>query len=394
MESATRGTTPPVLSPPIRVSVVGSGYLGATHAACLAACGHEVVGVDTDPERMARLSEGRAPFHEPRLDALLGDGLASGRLTFTTEVGRAADATVHFLCVGTPQQAGSHAADLTALWSATRTLARHLERPCLVVGKSTVPVGTAAQVRDVLHAEAPAGEAVQIAWNPEFLREGHAVDDSLHPDRLVFGVESDQANQTLREVYARVIETGVPVVRTDLATAELAKVSANVMLAARVSLVNLLAEVCEAADADVGDLTEVLGLDRRIGADFLSPGIGYGGGCLPKDTRAFAARAEELGLRGPVALLREVDSLNMRQRARTIDLAVELAGGSPVGTRVAVLGAAVKGECDDVRDSPALDVATTLHARGADVRVYDPRAGANVARTVPSLEVAATVEDA
>jgi UDPglucose 6-dehydrogenase len=394
MESRTQGNDPPVLSPPMRISVLGTGYLGATHAACLAACGHEVVGVDTDPERVARLSEGHAPFHEPRLDAALGEGLATGRLSFTTEVGRAADATVHFLCVGTPQQAGSYAADLTALWSATRALARHLERPCLVVGKSTVPVGTAARVRDLLHAEAPAGDAVQTAWNPEFLREGHAVDDSLHPDRLVFGVESDQANQTLREVYARVIETGVPVVRTDLATAELAKVSANVMLAARVSLVNLLAEVCEAADADVGDLTEVLGLDRRIGSEFLSPGIGYGGGCLPKDTRAFMARAAELGVAESSTLLREVDATNMRQRARTVDLAARMLGGVVHGARVAVLGAAFKADSDDVRDSPALDIATTLSARGANVRVYDPRAAENVRRTRPQLTTAATVEEA
>jgi len=378
----------------VLISVVGTGYLGATHAACLAACGHEVVGVDTDPDKVARLSSGRAPFVEPGLDELLGRGVASGCLTFTTELAAAAAADVHFLCVGTPQMPGSHAADLRALESVVAALAPHLDRPCLVVGKSTVPVGTAPRLAQVLRETAPAGDAVEIAWNPEFLREGHAVEDSLHPDRLVLGVQSDPADQVLREVYARAIVDGVPVVRTDLATAELAKVSANAMLAARISLVNLLAEVCEAADADVADLTTALGLDRRIGPQFLRPGIGYGGGCLPKDTRAFAARAEELGVGVPAGLLREVDTVNMRQRARTIDLAARVLGGSPRGHRVAVLGAAFKAGSDDVRDSPALDVAGTLQARGADVHVYDPEAGDNARRARPGLRVEPSVEAA
>jgi UDPglucose 6-dehydrogenase len=296
--------------------------------------------------------------------------------------------------VGTPQQAGSHAADLSALHGAVDALAPLLERPCLVVGKSTVPVGTARGVAAVLRSTAPAGEDVRLAWNPEFLREGHAVEDSLHPDRLVFGVERDEDDQVLRDVYAPMLAAGVPVVRTDLATAELAKVSANVMLAARISLVNLLAEVCESADADVADLTRILGLDERIGSHFLSPGVGYGGGCLPKDTRAFVARAEELGVGGPGAVLREVDAINMRQRARTIDRAAQLLGGRVPGARVAVLGAAFKADSDDVRDSPALDVAVTLEARGAQVRVHDPRAGANVGRVAPQLEVCDSVEAA
>jgi UDPglucose 6-dehydrogenase len=393
-ETVVPGNGAPVLTSPMRISVLGTGYLGATHAACLAACGHHVVGVDTNAERVARLADGRAPFHEPRLDAVLEDGLGSGRLRFSADIGDAAGADVHFLCVGTPQQAGGYAADLGALWSVTRSLAPLLTAPCVVVGKSTVPVGTAARVRDLLRAESPAGEQVATAWNPEFLREGHAVDDSLHPDRLVFGVESDDAHQTLRAVYAPVIAAGVPVVRTDLATAELAKVSANVMLAARVSLVNLLAEVCEAAEADVADLTEVLGLDRRIGADFLNPGIGYGGGCLPKDTRAFMARAAELGVAESSALLREVDATNMRQRSRTVDLAAQMLGGDLRGARIGALGAAFKADSDDVRDSPALDVASTLAARGARVTVHDPRANENVRRSCPELATATSVEAA
>src|SRR4051794_22413531 len=365
------------------ISVIGTGYLGATHAACLASSGHEVIGIDTDPYRAGALSRGRAPFHEPGLDELLQEGVGSGRLRFGANVAETADAEVHFLCVGTPQRPGSHAADLSALEAAVTSLAPHLGRPCLVVGKSTVPVGTAAALRELLHRTAPAEGAVGLAWNPEFLREGHAVRDSLHPDRLVFGVSRDEDDQVLREVYAATIAAGTPVVRTDLATAELAKVSANAMLAARISMVNLLAEVCEAAGADVADLTRVLGLDQRIGEHFLRPGVGFGGGCLPKDTRAFVARAEELGVSEPGALLREVDAINMRQRARTVDRAVHLLDGRVQGARVAVLGAAFKAGSDDVRDSPALDVAATLQARGAQVRVYDPRALDNVRRVEP-----------
>jgi UDPglucose 6-dehydrogenase len=378
----------------VHISVIGTGYLGATHAACLAASGHQVVGVDSDPAKVARLAAGSVPFHEPGLADLLHRGVASGRLTFDTDVAAAADAEVHFLCVGTPQRAGSHAADLSALDAAVTALAPLLRRPALVVGKSTVPVGTARRLGERLRTQAPDGDRVRIAWNPEFLREGHAVEDSLHPDRLVLGVEDDESDQVLRDVYARMINDGVPVVRTDLETAELAKVSANVMLATRISLVNLLAEVCEAADADVGDLTTILGLDDRIGHRFLDPGVGFGGGCLPKDLRAFVARAQELGVGGPAGLLREVDAINMRQRARTIDLAVRLLGGGVAGRRVAVLGAAFKAGSDDVRDSPALDVAATLQARGAEVHVFDPQAGARVRAEQPLLHSADSIERA
>lgn len=376
------------------ISVLGTGYLGATHAVCLAACGHTVVGVDTDPERVERLRAGRAPFHEPGLQDLLSEGIASGRLHFTDDLGEAAAAEVHFLCVGTPQVNGAGRADLSALWSLTESLAPLLDRECLVVGKSTVPVGTAARLRDLLRRSAPAGDRVSVAWNPEFLREGCAVEDSLRPDRLVLGVERDEDHQLLRDVYADLVARGIPVIRTDLATAELAKVSANAMLAARISLVNLLAEVCEASAADVGDLTEIVGSDPRIGRAFLRPGLGYGGGCLPKDTRAFVARAEELGVVESTALLEAVDAVNARQRARTVELTVSLLDGAPEGRVVAVLGAAFKPGSDDVRDSPALDVAGRVHALGARVRVHDPRAGGNVRRTRPELDVRDTVAEA
>ncbi|MGI8887506.1 MAG: UDP-glucose dehydrogenase family protein, partial [Nocardioidaceae bacterium] len=353
----------------MRISVVGTGYLGATHAACMWACGHDVVGIDSDSARIEHLATGNAPFREPGLDDLLTAGIASGRLQFADNYGSARGAEVHFICVGTPQHESSSAADLSALWKALDSLAPLLDQPCLIVGKSTVPVGTAADVQDVVQRTAPAGSAVAVAWNPEFLREGFAVEDSLRPDRLVFGVESNEADLILRQVFASLIAAGVPTVRTDLATAELAKAAANVMLATRVSLINLFAEVCEAAAADVGDLTTILGYDARIGSLYLTPGIGYGGGCLPKDTRAFMARAQELGVDEPTALLQSVDAINLRQRSRTVDLAVRLLGGDARGRRVTVLGAAFKAGSDDVRDSPALDIATRLHGLGAQVSV-------------------------
>jgi UDPglucose 6-dehydrogenase len=377
----------------VDVSVVGTGYLGATHAVCLASWGHTVVGVDVDRQRVAGLAAGEPPFREPGFRRLLREGLASGRLSFCGDLAAVADAEVHFLCVGTPQGRDGNAADLGALHQVVDALAPYLRRPSVVVGRSTVPVGTAAHLGAVLRRSAPAGDVVRLAWNPEFLREGHAIADSLHPDRLVLGVEDDDAYETLLRVYTPLVAAGTRVVRTDLPTAELAKASANVMLAARISLVNVLAEVCEQAGADIGDLIAILGSDPRIGDQYLTPGVGYGGGCLPKDLRAFVARADELGLGGSTGLLTAVDATNMRQRTRVVDLARELVGDVR-GRRLAVLGAAFKAGSDDIRDSPALDVALRLQGLGAVVQVHDPWAGANVRRAHPQLVVADTVEEA
>jgi UDPglucose 6-dehydrogenase len=377
----------------VDVSVVGTGYLGATHAVCLASWGHTVVGVDVDPERVAGLAAGEPPFREPGFRRLLREGLASGRLSFRGDLAAVADAGVHFLCVGTPQARDGGAADLGALHEVVETLAPYLRRPSVVVGRSTVPVGTAARVGALLRGLAPAGDHVRLAWNPEFLREGHAVADSLHPDRLVLGVEDDDAYETLLQVYAPLVAAGTRVVRTDLPTAELAKASANVMLAARISLVNVLAEVCERAGADIGDLIAILGSDPRIGDRFLTPGVGYGGGCLPKDLRAFVARADELGLAGSTGLLTAVDAANLRQRTRVVDLAREVVGDVR-NRHIAVLGAAFKAGSDDIRDSPALDVTLRLEALGALVHVHDPWAGENVRRAHPHLDVVSTVEEA
>ncbi|WP_055524627.1 UDP-glucose dehydrogenase family protein, partial [Streptomyces graminilatus] len=366
--------------------VIGTGYLGATHAICMAVLGFDVLGVDVDPAKIERLSSGEVPFFEPGLPELLAKALDTGRLRFTTDFAEAGEfGDVHFICVGTPQQKGSHAADMRYVDSAVGELAQHLRRRTLVVGKSTVPVGTAARLTDLVQRTAPAGTDVELAWNPEFLREGYAVDDTMRPDRLVFGTESEWAEEQLRAAFAPVIAQGTPVVVTDLPTAELVKVAANSFLATKISYINAMAEVCEATGADVTGLAQALAYDDRIGGRFLKPGLGFGGGCLPKDIRAFSHRAEELGVGQAVAFLREVDAINQRRRARTVDLVRELAGGELAGARVTALGAAFKPNSDDIRDAPALDVARTLHQSGAEVTVVDPAATENARRAYPEL---------
>ncbi|HCB03892.1 MAG TPA: UDP-glucose/GDP-mannose dehydrogenase family protein [Nocardioides sp.] len=369
-----------------RLTVLGTGYLGATHAICMAVLGYDVLGVDTDQRKIDALTNGEVPFFEPGLPEMLQKALDSGRLRFTTDLAEAGEfGDVHFVCVGTPQQPGSHAADLSYVEGVTRDLAPYLRRRCLVVGKSTVPVGTAARLTQLLQDNAPAGTDVELAWNPEFLREGYAVEDTLRPDRLVFGVASDWAREQLEAAFAPILENGTPVVTTDLSTAELVKVAANSFLATKISYINAMAEVCEATGADVQDLARALAHDSRIGGRFLHPGLGFGGGCLPKDIRAFVHRAEELGVGKSVAFLRQVDAINNRRRKRTVDLVREQAGGSLAGVKVCCLGAAFKPNSDDIRDAPALDVARMLQEEGAEVSVYDPEAMDNARRAYPDL---------
>ena len=376
----------------LRLTVLGAGYLGITHAAAMASLGFGVLAVDTDTGRVDRLNRGELPIYEPGLGELLRSGLASGRLRFTMSYPEAAAfGDVHFICTGTPQQPGSDAADLSQVNSCAAALAPLLDRPCLVVGKSTVPVGTARRLAAELAAAQPGAE---LAWNPEFLREGSAVADTLAPDRIVAGVTSARAEGLLRRVYAKPLADGTPFIVTDLETAELAKAAANAFLATKVSFINAMAEICEAAGGDVRALAEVLGADERIGRSFLRAGLGFGGGCLPKDVRAFSARAEELGAGQAIAFLREVDAINLRRRARTADLAAELAGGNLAGAGICVLGAAFKPGSDDVRDSPALDVAQILTGLGARVTVYDPAAMDNARRVRPDLAYAASVAEA
>jgi UDPglucose 6-dehydrogenase len=377
-----------------RLSVIGTGYLGATHAVCMVELGYEVIGLDVDLAKIESLRAGKIPFFEPGLPELLAKHIDSGNLKFTTDYAEVAEfADIHFVCVGTPQKKGQYAADMTYVEAAFRSLAPHLNRRALVVGKSTVPAGTAVRMAQVLTEDAPNKE-VELAWNPEFLREGFAVEDTLRPDRLVFGVHSEWAETTIRSAFQPVIDAGTPVIVTDFATAELVKVAANSFLATKISFINAMAEVCEATGADVTLLADAIGHDARIGRRFLNAGLGFGGGCLPKDIRAFIARAGELGVDQAVSFLRDVDEINLRRRARVVELGLELLDGSYQGMKVAVLGAAFKPDSDDVRDSPALDVAAAVGRRGATVQVYDPEANASAARLHPELTYADSLDEA
>jgi len=374
--------------------VIGTGYLGATHAVCMVELGYEVIGLDVDTEKVGRLAKGEVPFYEPGLPELLTKHATNPRLRFTTSYEEAAEfADVHFICVGTPQKKGEYSADLRYVEAAFTSLSPHLSRKALVVGKSTVPAGTAARMEKLMRSLTPTKD-VELAWNPEFLREGLAVQDTMHPDRLVFGVNSDWAEQQLRAAFAPMIEEGTPVIVTDFATAELVKVAANSFLATKISFINAMAEVCEATGADVTALADAIGHDERIGHRFLRSGLGFGGGCLPKDIRAFIARAGELGVDQAVSFLREVDEINLRRRARTLELGLDLVDGTYRGTRIAVLGAAFKPNSDDVRDSPALDVAASIERRGGDVVIYDPHAIENARRVHPGLIYVESLEEA
>src|SRR5690554_4493752 len=373
----------------MQLSVIGCGYLGAVHAACMADLGHDVVGIDVDEAKIEALAAGRAPFHEPGFPEILERALASGRLRFTTDPTAAAEAQVHFICVGTPQLDGSDAADLQYVDAAVDSLlpllrAEHEDGPVVVVGKSTVPSGTAERINAQI---TPTG--ARLVWNPEFLREGYGVKDTLYPDRIVYGVTSDESGKVaadvLDEVYADQLRRHIPRIITDMATAQLVKVAANAFLATKISFINAMAEICEVTGGDVTQLAVAIGHDERIGKLFLKAGVGFGGGCLPKDIRAFAARAEELGRGESVKFLREVDDINKRRRQRVVDLTLEALDGQPAGKKVAVLGASFKPMSDDLRDSPALDVALRLQNLGANVVVTDPEALGNVANAHPNL---------
>lgn len=377
----------------MKLSVIGCGYLGAVHAAAMASIGHDVVGIDVDERKIASLSKGEAPFFEPGLPEILSEGIASGRLRFTTDMAEAHGADVHFVGVGTPQQKDGYAADLTYVNAAVDGLIPYLRAGDLVAGKSTVPVGTAA---DLAARVSPTGAT--LVWNPEFLREGFAVKDTVDPDRLVAGVpsgeEGERAADILREVYHPAIAKQTPFIVTDYATAELVKVAANAFLATKISFINAMAEIAEVTGADVTQLADAIGHDARIGRRFLGAGIGFGGGCLPKDIRAFSARAEELGRGESVAFLREVDAINLRRRDRAVELVVGAFGGSVFKKNITVLGAAFKPHSDDVRDSPALDVAVRLHGLGAWVTVTDPEAIENARRIHPQLNYVADRDEA
>ncbi|MEY9259636.1 UDPglucose 6-dehydrogenase [Brevibacterium epidermidis] len=377
----------------MKISVIGCGYLGAVHAAAMASLGHEVTGVDVDTAKVEALTSGRPPFFEPGLSELLVKAQERGKLEFTTDVSRAADATVHFVCVGTPQKPGEFAADVTYVDAAVESLRTHLTATSVVVGKSTVPVGTAERLAGVI-----ADTGAAMMWNPEFLREGHAVEDTLHPNRLVYGVADGEPGQaaaaTLDEVYASILAEDTPRMITDFATAELVKTAANSFLATKISFINAMAELCEASGADVTQLADAIGMDDRIGRKFLNAGLGFGGGCLPKDIRAFMARAGELGADQAVAFLKEIDSINMRRRVRMVDIARDALGGSFIGKKITILGAAFKPDSDDVRDSPALAVARLIATQGGLVTVTDPQAIDNAKKSFPELNYVADTAEA
>ena len=379
----------------LKLSVIGTGYLGATHAACMASLGFEVIGFDTESSKVDLLSKGKVPFYEPDLEELLAEQIKAKRLTFTNKVEDLSDADVHFICVGTPQVKNGNAADLTYVNSALESIAKHVKPGGLVVGKSTVPVGTATKLRKRLLELNPKAD---LAWNPEFLREGFAVEDTLRPNRLVIGVVTDSAENILKEVYAINLKENTPWVRADLPTAELVKVAANSFLATKISFINAMAEVCEASGGDVTVLAKAIGYDPRIGSRFLQAGIGFGGGCLPKDIRAFMARAEELGASQAVEFLKEIDAINLRARQRIIELVRKDLSDNLVGKKVAVLGAAFKPDSDDVRDSPALDISAQIQASGANVTVHDPKAISNAQKRFPGLtfaeDINSTLKDA
>ena len=381
----------------LTISVIGTGYLGVVHAACMTDLGHTVIALDSDTAKIESLAAGRPPIFEPGLDELLLRALASGRLRFTTDYAELAGADVHFVCVGTPQRRGENAADTSYVFSAAHSLAPQLSSEALVVGKSTVPVGTAARMRVQLQAGAPEGVLARLAWNPEFLREGFAIRDTVAPDRFVYGVDGPTAEADvalLDRVYAAPLATGTPRIVADYPTAELVKAAANSFLATKISFINAMSEVCEAAGADVAQLADAIGHDDRIGRRFLNAGLGFGGGCLPKDIRAFMARAGELGADQAVTFLREVDAINLRLRSRLVDLARDQCGGSLIGKRVAVLGAAFKPDSDDIRDSPALDIAEAARRGGALVTCFDPKAMGKARIVHPELSYAESVEDA
>ena len=373
----------------LRVSVIGTGYLGATHAACMSAMGFDVIGVDIDATKIELLSRGKVPFYEPGLEELLQQEIASGRLTFSTDFQAIKEADVHFICVGTPQSENSLAADMKYVDAALDAIAPICKPGSLVVGKSTVPVGTAARLRSKLLSLNP---QVDLAWNPEFLREGFAVEDTLHPNRLVVGVTNDEAENKLKAIYAKNLSENTPWVRADLPTSELVKVAANSFLATKISFINAMAEVCEAAGGDVTVLAKAIGYDPRIGSRFLQAGIGFGGGCLPKDIRAFMARAGELGADQALEFLREIDSINLRARQRVIELVRKDLSDNLTGKKITVLGAAFKPDSDDVRDSPALDIAVQIAAAGAQVTIHDPKAIAPAKKRFPALGFAEDVE--
>ncbi|WP_031074225.1 UDP-glucose dehydrogenase family protein [Streptomyces sp. NRRL WC-3742] len=379
----------------MRVSVIGCGHLGASHAAAMAELGHEVVGVEIDPDKCAILATGASWFYEAGMDDLLAKHVPTGRLRFTTSLAEAAAfADVHFLAVGTPLRADGQGYDVSQVLGAAEQLVPLLTRPATIIGKSTVTVGTVARLQQII-TERAGVEGIELVWNPEFLREGHAVADSLFPDRILVGLSSPTALATVEQVYAPIMARGdIEMVVTDPATAEVAKSAANAFLATKISYINAMAQVCDLTGANIDDVAHVMGIDKRIGHGGMRAGLGYGGGCLPKDVAAFAHAVTLLGATDATGLLDAVQAVNRSRMDTAVQLVTRAVGRPLAGLTIGYLGAAFKAGTSDVRDSPALRLADRLHDLGATVRVHDPESLDNARHSHPHLAFAPTALDA
>jgi len=365
--------------------MIGTGYVGLVTGTCLAEFGHHVACVDKITEKIERLQKGRVPIYEPGLEALVNKNVAEGRLRFTTSLADSVpEADAVFLAVGTPtSRRGDGYADLTYIFEASREIARHLSGYTVIIDKSTVPVGTAAQVERIVRQENPEAD-FDVASNPEFLREGAAINDFMRPDRVVIGVKTERAADVLHEIYKPLYLLDTPIVRTTIETAELIKYAANAFLAVKISFINEIANVCEAVGADISALARAIGMDGRIGGKFLHPGPGYGGSCFPKDTLALMRIVQEYG--ESLRIVSAAVEVNAAQKARMIKKIRDMLGGSESGKTLAVLGLTFKPETDDMRESPAVTILPALLEKGARIRAHDPK-GMEEARNFLPLEV-------
>lgn len=368
----------------MQIAMVGTGYVGLVTGACLADLGHDVVCIDSDASKIEGLLVGRMPIYEPGLAELVARNVAAGRLTFSTDLSvsvKGRDAV--FIAVGTPTRPDSEHADLRYVDAAAQEIARNVDQFTVVVTKSTVPVGTNRRVHDILQRTASDPSLLAVASNPEFLREGSAIDDFMHPDRVVFGVESARAGEVMTAIYAPLAERGHQVLGTEIETAEVIKYAANAFLAVKISYINEIADLCEVAGADVERVANAIGLDRRIGRAFLNAGPGWGGSCFPKDTRALKAIAADHLV--PLRVVEAAIEANTRRKDNVVQKIADACGGTVAGKRIAVFGLTFKGNTDDIRESPSIDVIRELCTRGARVRAYDPSQPDEARRALPNL---------
>jgi UDPglucose 6-dehydrogenase len=368
----------------MKLTMIGTGYVGLVSGACFSEFGHQVVCVDVNPDVVERLQRGEIPIYEPGLADVVARNVRAGRLSFTTDLAQGvADADAVFIAVGTPTRRGDGHADLSYVYAAARQVAQAVTKPCVLINKSTVPVGTAREVDAIVREVAP-DKAIEVASNPEFLREGAAIEDFMHPDRVVCGVDGELARATLTAIYRPLSLRQVPIFFTGRETAELIKYAANAFLAVKISYINEIADLCEAVGADVHDVASGIGMDKRIGSKFLHPGPGYGGSCFPKDTLAVLRTAEEAGV--PLRIIDSAVRVNDERKRAMARRVAAACGGSVKGKTIAVLGLTFKPNTDDMRDSPSLVIVPTLQASGAHVRAYDPEGMTAAEALLPDVE--------